>query len=585
MRKDITLEEFTKIVASINSRQDLHSMVNAIIEITKNAIHCDGCSILLYNQENDCLEFQFSIGEKSESLLSLKVPRGKGIAGFVMDTLETVIVNDAQSDPRLYKEIDSQIDFVTRNLICVPMLAHGKFIGVLEAVNTLGRESFDELDAKDLKNISEVAAIAINNRYLIDELNNRIHEINGLLRVSQTLSSVQDEDSFLEIAGKLVQEFLDVQRLSYISKSKNSSKWRIRYSIGLPPVDQQFLDIEKMNNVTTRVIRSGEPMLVENINKENFPFPFSANYKSNSFISMPVKLKDKVIGVLNVTDKNNKRVFNKTDLKLLEIIVHNVMESYQALLSRRERDSYKQLRRDLDMASKFQQYSLPQIPSQLGELEIATYYQPSTEIGGDFYDLIYHWDGQYTFVIGDVAGKGISAALFMELSKTILNTEISRYVMPGVALLHSHRIFQEKFEPFMHVEVMVVQIDTERKQIKYASAGHNRQIFFKQQTDEILLLRGKGLPLGSRIKINEFPEKIINYNEGDLLLLYTDGVTETLNKEKTEMFGEERVFEILKEHKNKSPKEIIDLIVQKTHKFRSGKEISDDYTMLLIRLA
>ncbi|MCB1179012.1 MAG: SpoIIE family protein phosphatase, partial [Leptospiraceae bacterium] len=536
MRKEITLEDFTKIVGSINSQKDLDSLLNSIIETTKNAIHCDGCSLLLYQKETDSLKFHISSGFKSESLLSLEVPRGKGIAGYVMDTNETVIVNDAQSDPRLYKEIDSKIDFVTRNLICVPMHTQGNFIGVLEAVNTLDRDNFDEKDARELNNISEVAAIAINNRYLIDELNNRLREINSLLKISQALSQIDSIELFLETAGSSIAELLEVQRISYITKTNKDNIWKVGYSKGLSFSDS-YIKVDLENSVIARVLESKEPILIENTNKENILFPFSTNYKTNSLISFPLIYKNEIVGVINVTDKINRKLLNKTDLKLLKIIANYMMEVYQTLSARKEKEDINRLKRDLEMASKFQQFSLPHIPDELNDIEISAYYKPSREIGGDFYDLIYHWETQYTFVIADVAGKGIPAALFMEFAKTVLNSEISRYVIPGIALLHSHKIFQEKFETSMHVEVMAVQVDTERRQIKYASAGHNRQIYINSNLKEVSLLRAKGIPLGSGIKISEFPEEIINYNEGDIILLYTDGITEIKNESGTEMFG------------------------------------------------
>ena len=136
-RKQISFDRIFQITSIINSSQDLKSLLDTIMETIKDVLDTEGCSLLLYIKEEDCLIFHTSRGEKSDLLPSLKVPKGKGIAGLVLETLEPIIANDAESDPRIYREIDRSVGFVTRNLICVPMIAQGDVQGVVEAVNTI----------------------------------------------------------------------------------------------------------------------------------------------------------------------------------------------------------------------------------------------------------------------------------------------------------------------------------------------------------------------------------------------------------------------------------------------------------------
>jgi signal transduction protein with GAF and PtsI domain len=121
-RKQISFDRIFQITSIINSSQDLKSLLDTIMETIKDVLDTEGCSLLLYIKEEDCLIFHTSRGEKSDLLPSLKVPKGKGIAGLVLETLEPIIANDAESDPRIYREIDRSVGFVTRNLICVPMI-------------------------------------------------------------------------------------------------------------------------------------------------------------------------------------------------------------------------------------------------------------------------------------------------------------------------------------------------------------------------------------------------------------------------------------------------------------------------------
>jgi sigma-B regulation protein RsbU (phosphoserine phosphatase) len=115
--------------------------------------------------------------------------------------------------------------------------------------------------------------------------------------------------------------------------------------------------------------------------------------------------------------KKNKKAFNKSDLSLLLIISNHIVEAYKSLLSKEQEKKLEAINRDLQIAAKIQMYSLPAIPKSINGLEVETLYLSSKEIGGDFYDMIYHTENEISAIIADVSGKGISAALFMEFSK------------------------------------------------------------------------------------------------------------------------------------------------------------------------
>lgn len=581
MRKEFTLNQFASLVASINTEQNLDSLLNRIIALTKDALDCEGCSLLLYNKEEDCLEFHVSQGNKSERLISLKVPKGQGLAGYIMKTLEPVLVNDAQLDERLYKAIDETVGFQTRNLIGVPMLARGNFIGVLEAVNTNDKRDFEQKDIELLQHISEISAIAIHNRFLYNELEERFYEINALLKISQSLSQVRDLSEFLNACGEAISEFLGISRISFITQS-SQGKWKIRYAKGIPFSEQEIV-IDGSSRILSQVISGKKPILVENIKKEELEkFPFHENYKTKSFISFPVIWNDHIVGILNLTDKWNQKSFTKNDLKIIKIITNYMLEVYQTLMAKLENERYQQLQRDLDTARKFQLYSLSKIPSRIEDMEIAIYYESCNEIGGDFYDIVYNKNGVHTFSIGDVSGKGITSALFMELAKTVLHNEISRNQSLKLAILNAHRILQEALDKKMMVEVMSVQVNSKKRIFNYVSAGHNRQFYYNAKEKNLELLRGRGIPLGSKLSIVEFEEKSIPYNSGDILLLYTDGITEERNKH-GEIFGEERLINLFLKNILKQPKEILSTLLEEAEHFRGYQKISDDYSLLLIK--
>jgi serine phosphatase RsbU (regulator of sigma subunit) len=580
-RSKLSTEQLFEITSKINSSDSLPLLLDSIIQITKEVLNSEGCSLLLYSKEEDCLIFHTSKGERSELLTSLKVPKGKGIAGLVLETLKPIIVNDALNDSRVYRNIDQTVGYTTHNLVCVPMIAQGEVQGVIEAVNSLSADGYDENDLDLLSNMSNIAAIAIRNRLLMDELEIKYNQINCLLKISNALRNINTLENFLEVAFHAIMDIIPVYRFSFAYKSRSKSEWRLIKTYGFE-LSNYYIDPTK--GVMGKVLESGKPLLVENIDHVEFKLPKSSLYRTKSFVSIPLYLNNEILGVFNISDRKDLKPFDKSDLNLFTLISNHIIEAYKSLTVKEHQEKLENLQRDLSIASKIQQYSLPHIPKNLHGILLEAHYQSSKEIGGDFYDLIYHNTNEFSILIADVSGKGISAALFMEFSKTILSSEISRNSSPSESLLNSDIVIKDRFSFLMLVEVMLIRINTLEQKIIYSSAGHNRQFFQRKSTGKVELLSGKGIPLGSSIKKFTISEQILKYEKGDRIILYTDGITETLNSNK-EMFGEERLIELLESNLHLSIEKLKTKILLATDEFRGEKEfLDDDLTLLLVEL-
>ena len=145
----------------------------------------------------------------------------------------------------------------------------------------------------------------------------------------------------------------------------------------------------------------------------------------------------------------------------------------------------------MQTAAMIQKHSLPIIPKNYSLLEFDTYYQASREIGGDFYDMVIHGKDEVSVMIADVSGKGTPAALFMELSKTILQQEVAKTTSTKEALTRANEIIQDKSGFLMFVTAMLVRINMTKKEITYSSAGHNMQLMYRKKSHKIQHLSGK----------------------------------------------------------------------------------------------
>jgi phosphoserine phosphatase RsbU/P len=586
MRELPTLKDITSMVASINSAENIENLLSSIIGKIKLALYCEGCSILLYNKEEDCLYFNTVEGDKSESLLSMIVPKGFGIAGYVMEKRVSILDNDAQNNPLLFKEIDKKINFKTRNIMAIPMIAHGEFIGIVESVNTVDGRDFDKKELDLFKNLSEIAANAIYKHKLIDHLKKKDHENKSLLKISKILNFIDSEIDFFKLSGDSVLEILAAEKASLFFRKNIQSKFKLVYikgsELSVEILEDDFLE----SRILEFILKFKKHLLIENTEKEqtfHFQFLNSSNYQSKSFISMPLLVENEILGIINVTDKKDKKSFDQDDVNLLTILINSIMETYKVMKAKQDRLKYDLMERELKIAKQIQLNSLPEIPDFSTTLEIDKAYYTSRGIGGDFYDFIVHSPTLISIVIADVSGKGIPAALYMEYSKTILSNELFRTNSTSESLKNSHLKIQNSNQPLMHVEVMIVQIDLDKKEIRLSSGGHNRQFYFNNKSKTTELLRARGIPIGSRLPFLNFSEESFYYNKGDTILLYTDGITEIKNSN-SEMFGEERLLDLFTKNIDEPISQIKEIILKNLLSFSDEEKFDDDYTLIIFRL-
>lgn len=577
----LTLSQISDIVFRINSEQDLQSLLTIIMDTARNLLNTQGASLLLYDEESGDLIFDIARGDRSNILASKRVPSGKGIAGECAITKKPIIVNDAQNDPRLLRTIDESSGFITKKIIAVPMMAREKLIGVLEAVNTLDNRDFNQKDIKLLLFLSGMAGIAINNRRLYDELKNRVEELNCIYEISQKINQYDHIESLLDGILHAIAEVLEVERLSIILK-ENKNDYYVKKTLGFT-LEEEDIRIDPNYGVSSIVLKTGEPLLVKDMVKDlRISSDNAGRYKTKSFIAVPIKNDNEIIGILNVADKKNQMPFDQFELKVLQTVASQLSSAYQRIEARKREFEIKIYRKDLETAAEIQRNSLPELPEEIAGMNIYAGYKACRDVGGDFYDFHYHSENMISLVMADVSGKGVPAALFMEYSKTLLASYIPRYLHPVKTLQEVNEELMRNSRMGLFVTVMLIQIERELNRIRVASAGHNHQILFRQSTKSIELLSAKGPPLGA-IPEADYKEKLYHYESGDLLILYTDGITEAY-KENYQQYGEDRLFDIIRKNYDKTPKELVKIIFDDVQKFINGFEMMDDATLMIVRL-
>lgn len=567
----------------ITTRKDLDELYNAIVHVSTKVISCEGCSLLLYNSDDSQLYFKSTTDPCMSPMLGKKLPADSGIAWEVFNSKKALVINDVTLDSRFFSGVDRETGFSTRNIICTPMMARDEFVGVLEVVNSIGAGTFSSYEMTLTEIIAMISAHAISGRMLYEDLKKRIEELNALFELSRAANVAQSDLDFFSRAINILSDSLQVDRSSLILHNEKTGRLEIAAIHGSSiPVGSPVPD----DSIAAYVFKTGMPMNVRDVRTDipEWLKKKQANYSSHAFVSVPVRYNNSIIGVINLTDKKNRRLFDEFELHVLIALASHIAGVYRTYIDRRDEEKRRKLKQELDIASDIQRRNLARIPGYFSNLSISVLFEPAKEVGGDFYDFFAIDNSRCGLLVADVAGKGIPAALFTGTVKNIMKFGMKTDHTPSAVFNSSNAFIVAESEYGMFVTVFYAVIDTVAKTITYSSAGHNEQVLIKRDTGEIILLSTKGKPLG--ITENAvYTESTTGYAHGDLLLMFTDGLVEPLGDEGYDLnLGYERLSEILRENISLSSELILNELRNAVRESSPETELMDDLTVLAINL-
>ena len=334
------------------------------------------------------------------------------------------------------------------------------------------------------------------------------------------------------------------------------------------------------NQITGWMLKNKSPLLINDLkNDERFKFTDETELPVKTLLSVPMSLKGRMIGLLTLFNKKSESGFSSDDQRLLSIIAAQSAHVIEhARLLQKEQELFK-LEEEYRMAKEIQLNILPkQIPAIEG-YDIFAINIPAKEVGGDYYDFIKLTGNRIAFCLGDITGKGLAAAMLMANLQATLrgqaltqNNVCDNIKNSNVLLFNSTA--ENRFATLFYGE-----LDFVNHTITYCNAGHDAPVsLFK---NNITRLTEGGLLMGC-FDFAEFEQKDKQIKSGELLLIFSDGVTEAMNINYEE-FGEEKLISIVKSSQDLKVKELIEKIVTEVRVHSSKVEQSDDITLLAIK--
>jgi serine phosphatase RsbU (regulator of sigma subunit)/anti-sigma regulatory factor (Ser/Thr protein kinase) len=298
-------------------------------------------------------------------------------------------------------------------------------------------------------------------------------------------------------------------------------------------------------------------------------------------LAVPLVSQGELIGVLNLGPRLSEQDYSSDDRKLLDNLAAQAAPALRVgqLVREQEAEAVTRQRfeQELEVARLIQQNFLPKELPDLPGWQVAAYYRPAREVGGDFYDVIPLPDGRVGFVVGDVTDKGVPAALVMSATRSVLRASAQRLIEPGEVLEHVNEHLCPDMPEKMFVTCLYGVLDPESGHLRFANAGHD--LPYVKTAGGVVELRARGMPLGLMPGMH-YEEKEATLEPGESVLLHSDGVVEAHDPDR-DMYG----FPRLKEAVGKFPagQELIDSVLAELDAFTGpGAEQEDDITMVTL---
>ena len=425
------------------------------------------------------------------------------------------------------------------------------------------------------KNNSDFTLVAENQKLKI-----AVEELSILNDIATAITSTQSLEKIIALMVQKCIKHLKVEQGAVMIFDEQDSNNPFQTMIRKQDSAMDILPYRFDSQLTGWMIKNKSALLINDLkNDKRFNFSGEAELPVKTILSVPMSLKGRMIGLLSVFNKKSETGFSPGDQRLLSIIAAQSAQVLEnARLNQKEQDLIK-MEEEFRMAKEIQLNILPKEIPKIERYDIHAINIPAREVGGDYYDFIKLPGERMAFCLGDITGKGLPAAMLMaNLQATLRGQSFTQNTVKD-SVKNSNILLFNSTASNRFATVFYGVLDYSNNSITYCNAGHDAPIDIKD--GQITRLTEGGLLLGS-FDFAEFEEATRNIDAGELIVIYSDGVTEAMNRLNQE-FGEEKFISLIKSNQNLSAKELNDLILNELKTHTGNVPQSDDITLMIIK--
>ncbi|MBI5216414.1 MAG: PP2C family protein-serine/threonine phosphatase [Ignavibacteriae bacterium] len=461
--------------------------------------------------------------------------------------------------------------------VLIPLLVRERIFGIagfspLQKIKKLGQK-----EETYIKSLANIAATAIEKSLIIEEvkqvnrrLDGKVQELNTLFEMSKEFNAALDAERLLKLLSFSLLGQVGTSRYFVCLKKERAMQVVLsRLQKELSP-----LCLEAISTIQ-------QPTLIESLTKKPYKVFCSMLKDAGVQVLVPLKIQNEVKGILGVGERMRGGEYTQTDLEFLSSLGNLAMISLENARLFRDAIEKQKMEDELLIAREIQKGLLPSVLPAIPHYDIAATNISSKQVGGDYYDVIRLSETKVLVAIGDVSGKGTPASLLMANLQAAIHALVPLgLTLPELSARVNDLIFEnttsDKFITFF-----LAIIDSETKSLMYVNAGHNPPYILHKDGTLERLDKG-GIIFGVMKTMMPYEQGTAQLNEGEALILFTDGVSEAMSKEGEEL-GEPKLEEVIKANATEPAEKILNEIVAAVQQHSTGTTQYDDITMVVVR--
>jgi phosphoserine phosphatase RsbU/P len=399
-----------------------------------------------------------------------------------------------------------------------------------------------------------------------------------LNEVSREIGSILDIEELLRRTAELIKKVIDYQILSIMLYDEEQKVFRHRLDVKHGQRVQGKLRVAATEGLVGAAATLREPVLVPDVTAD--PRYMMVNPETRSELAIPMIHKGKVIGVLDL-ESPQLNYFTPDHVQTLSILAANLAVSAEnARLYEQVAQGEARLERDLQAAKRIQGALLRPVPTDDYGLDVAARYVSAREVCGDLYEFLRYGPQQLGIALGDVSGKGTAAALYGAVAIGIMRSLAPQKLQPAEMLRQMNQLVGERRIEGRFMTACFATWQKGRQKLRVANAGQSQPLLYKSgRCDKIELT---GFPLGIFEEV-QYEEWGVTLEPNDLLVFHSDGIAETANAE-GQFFGTTRLMRLIEQHHERTAAEIADIVLREVDWFTQNAPLSDDRTLVVLKV-
>ena len=575
----------------ISGRGNFNVSSRTYLRMIHGTLQVNRCAILLFQSSENCLTVEAAINVKDESL---SIPVN---AEDITAILESSTINPSSPPPTLdnfFNQIQPQLELLGANL-WAPLKIRDEFLGVITLGSFRIEDNLEDWNRELLPVLANQISVAIAYSRLLDKTRAEQFRLFMLSDTATQICKSLDTEAVQEEVVTNAITLLDSSAGGLLLIDPVTQRLEMKSIFTLEPQPDTELETLSIPLKTDEALPTALAPLAEIATQAGETL--ISNDGGNgvllghrNLMAVPMRGREDTLGVLIVADKEGRGGatldFTDEDRVLLEAFANQAGVAIENAQLYQEALEGRQLQAEMEEAAKIQQNLIPDTLPEIPGYEATGLYFPRGGVGGDYYDCLPDANDTWGLAIADVSGKGMQAALLMATLRAGLHSEVTRKEdLPGMAETLNSLLYASstsgKFATFFYA-----QLHPETDQMTSINAGHNYPLVIRSAGGCDELEKG-GVMLGMfpndvLAQISEYEQETTQLWSGDVVLFYTDGVTETVNPE-GDLYGEERLEEVATRVKNENVDQICQAIYDDVIEFQGEAQQFDDLTLMVLK--